>query len=152
MSSIALETFVQLAYDDNGEVSFEKYKNDKFLNELNELKNIQRQISIALKGKKSKAANKKKKLLAKKFRKVANRRKNKLHQVSSKLIKRHRVIYSEQLDVVQMTQKKSKKKSGLNRNILDSAPGSLMQMVKYKAEEAGIQFICLDTKKEKPSS
>ncbi len=42
-------------------------------------------------------------------------------------------------------------KSGLNREILDTAPALLMQLIAYKVEETGGQFIEAPTRKLKPS-
>lgn len=42
-------------------------------------------------------------------------------------------------------------KSGLNREILDTAPALLMQLIAYKVKETGGQFLEAPTKKLKPS-
>ena len=47
--------------------------------------------------------------------------------------------------------KNVKAKSGLNREILDTAPAMLMSMIRYKVEEAGGEFIETPTTKLKPS-
>ena len=47
--------------------------------------------------------------------------------------------------------KNVKAKSGLNREILDTAPAQLLGMIRYKVEETGGEFIEAPTKKLKPS-
>ena len=42
-------------------------------------------------------------------------------------------------------------KSGLNREILDTAPARLMSLIRYKVEETGGEFVETPTKKIKPS-
>ena len=42
-------------------------------------------------------------------------------------------------------------KAGLNREILDTAPGMFFQLLKYKAEEAGTILELINTRKVKPS-
>lgn len=45
----------------------------------------------------------------------------------------------------------NKQKAGLNREMLDTAPASLISMIRYKAEEAGNEIIETPTRKLKPS-
>ena len=47
--------------------------------------------------------------------------------------------------------KNVKAKAGLNRAILDATPGSFLNMLSTKAEEAGSELIVLNTRTEKPS-
>ena len=47
--------------------------------------------------------------------------------------------------------KQVKAKSGLNREILDTAPAMLMDMIRYKVEETGGEFIETPSTKLKPS-
>ena len=47
--------------------------------------------------------------------------------------------------------KNVKAKAGLNRAILDATPGSFLNMLATKAEEAGCELIILNTRKERPS-
>jgi len=148
---------IQLAYEEDGEIWFDRVENERFLKEeLDELKELQRKLSG------DKKSKKKRKFLVKKARKVANRRKNKLHQVSSKLIKNHSGLYSEELDVSNMLSNNTilvssgfvmgkKQRAGLHRSVQDCSFGLLFRMIEYKAEEAGIRFDLLDTKVEKPT-
>ena len=96
---------------------------------------------------------------------VGNQRKDFLHKLSAQLVQSHAAVVTEDLAVANMVRRpKAKKaddgtyapngaaaKSGLNRGILDAAPGMLLQFLEYKAEEAGIPFIKLDTRKVKPT-
>ena len=42
-------------------------------------------------------------------------------------------------------------KAGLNRSVLDTAPAAFLNMLRYKAEEAGSDFLEADTRRLKPS-
>ncbi len=42
-------------------------------------------------------------------------------------------------------------KAGLNRSILDTAPAGFLNMLRYKAEEAGAEFLEAKTRELKPS-
>jgi putative transposase len=42
-------------------------------------------------------------------------------------------------------------KAGLNRSILDTAPGSFLSVLRWKAEEAASDLIVLDTRVHRPS-
>lgn len=154
-----VETFATLAY---GPDEFAAIPNERHLkSEEEKLKDRSREMSRALRGKRSKRAEKARKLLAKKHRKIANRRKNFLHQATSRLVRDHKTIVTEELAVSNMTasakgtlEKPGKmvaQKAGLNRAILDTAPGMFNQMLAYKAEEAGCELIIINTRKHKPS-
>ena len=94
-------------------------------------------------------------------RKVANRRKNHVHQVTAKLVRQHRLIVTEDLSIENMTAsakrtaekpgKNVKAKAGLNRAILDTAPGSFLNVLRIKAEQAGCQVILLDPRQHRSS-
>jgi putative transposase len=94
-------------------------------------------------------------------RKIQDIRRNFVHQVSCDLVKRASVLCTEKLQVRNMTAtakgsekmpgKNVKQKAGLNRSILDSAPGLLLQMCRAKCKEAGIEFVEVDTRKIKPT-
>ncbi|PWC40145.1 RNA-guided endonuclease TnpB family protein [Azospirillum sp. TSO35-2] len=154
-----VETFATLAY---GPDAFAAIANDHHLNaETNAIKEQQRQLSKALRGKRSGHATKARRHMAKRHRKVASRRKDFLHQTTARLARDHKVIVTEALTVKNMTAtakgteetpgKNVKQKAGLNRAILDTAPSSFLAMLAYKAEEAGCELIILDTRKCKPS-
>jgi putative transposase len=155
-----VETFATLAY---GPGEYDSFPNERLLNaETEALKQEQRELSKALRGKRSKRAQKARKALARRHRKVANRRKNNTHQTAAKLIAKHCLIVTEELPIKNMTAsakgtvekpgKKVAQKAGLNRAILDTAPGSLINNLHVKAEEAGrCQVIVLNTRKHTPS-
>jgi putative transposase len=99
--------------------------------------------------------------LAGQHRNLSNRRKERNHQTSARLVRRTRCLVKEQIDVVSMTSTKKtvpdapwtteKHKSATSRETLDTSQGRLFSMISYKAEEAGIDLITLDTKSVKPS-
>ena len=78
-------------------------------------------------------------------RKVANRRKNHVHQVTAKLVGQHALIVTEELSLGNMTAsakgtvdnpgKNVKQKVGLKRAILGTAPGSFVNVLCVKAED-----------------
>lgn len=155
-----VSTFATMAYDLD---DFAEFPNDRLLNaESDAIKEAQRDLSKALRGKRSKRAAKAKRTLARRHRKVANRRKNMLHQRTAKLVREHSLIVTERLTIKNMTAtakgavekpgKRVKQKAGLNRAILDTAPGSFYSMLRVKAEEAAsCELIILETRKHKPS-
>jgi putative transposase len=154
-----VETFATLAYAPDEYAGFE---NDRPLaNEQDALKAEQRKLSAALRGKRSKRAFKMRKAMARRHRKIANRRKDRNHQITARLVRAHKLIVTEELIVTNMTAsakgtleepgKNVKQKAGLNRAILDATPGSFLNMLACKAEEAGCELIVLNTRKEKPS-
>jgi putative transposase len=154
-----VETLLTMAY---GEDDYDAVANERFLRTgEDDLIEAQRALCRALRGKKSKTATKKRKLYAKWMRKIANKRKNKLHQVTTALVRKHKLIITEELNIENMTAsakgtveepgKNVAQKAGLNKSILDTAPGSLLRMLDYKAEEAGCQVVKLNTLKWRPS-
>lgn len=154
-----VETFATLAYAPE---EYDAFANDRLLNaEAEALRVEQRTLSKALRGKRSKRTRKAKKALAKRHRKVANRRKNHIHQVTAKLVRKHRLIVTEDLSIGNMTAsakgtaekpgKNLRQKAGLNRAILDTAPGSFLNVLCTKAEEAGCQVILLDPRRHRSS-
>jgi putative transposase len=123
----------------------------------------QRRLSAAAKARKVslRSLQRHRKQLARRHAKIAARRKDFLHKVSADLVSRHRLIATEGLDVGNMTRaakgckqcpgKNVAQKSGLNRAILDTAPSNFLKMLRYKAEEAGVEFLEAPTRKLKPS-
>lgn len=99
--------------------------------------------------------------LARTMGREANARKDFLHQTSAKIVGESAVFATEKLNVTSMTwsgkgtiEKPSTyvaQKSGLNREILATAPATFLKMMRYKAEEAGSLFIETPTKTLKPS-
>ena len=120
-----------LLVDSNGT----EIKNERFLKKkLKKLKYLQRQH--AKKKKDSKSRNKARIKLAIQYQKVTNQRNNYLHQVSSKLINDNQIIVIEDLAVKNMI-----KNHKLAQAISDVSWGSLISMLKYKANWHGRQII-----------
>ena len=94
--------------------------------------------------------------LARLRRRLVNRRRTHLHQVSAGLTKRFGYIAVEDLQIINMTASAKgtveqpgtnvRQKAGLNREILDTSPSTLMAMLRYKAEKAGSVFVAVDAK------
>jgi putative transposase len=113
-----------------------------------------RKLSRARRG--SKRREKTKRQLLRLRRKLANRRKTYLHQVSASLTRRFGAIAVEDLSIANMTRSakgtvdrpgpKVKQKSGLNREVLDTSPATLIAMIAYKAERAGGRFVKIDAR------
>lgn len=154
-----VETFVTLAY---GPGEYIKFENDRLLDAQQDALNIeQRALSKALRGKRSRRALKAKRAMAKRHQRIVNRRKDRNHQISAHLVRDHKLIVTEQLTVTNMTASargtvetpgnRVAQKAGLNRAILDATPGGFLNMLTYKAEEAGTWVESLNTKKHKPS-
>ena len=135
------------------------YENFRLLNKAqNEIKSKQKALSKQGADNRRKRAHKRK--LARASMKVARKRADRLHKMTSGIIKRNSVIVAESLNVAGMTESANNKglrgwkkvmKKGLNRSILDTAPSTLYFMLGYKAQEAGSEFRVLDGKEMKAS-
>ena len=145
-----------------GPMQFDAVENERFgAAEAEALQEQQRALSRALRGKRSHRAQKARRLLAKRSRRLANRRKDRTHQVTATLIKSHARIVTENLTIRNMTAsargttekpgRQVRQKAGLNRAILDTAPGGFVSTLRTKAEEAGSQLILVDPRKNRPS-
>ena len=87
-------------------------------------------------------------------RKVRNIRSTHLHQVSAAITRQYALIAVEDLKLKNMTRSAKgtlaepgtnvRQKAGLNRSLADSAPGRLIEMIRYKAERAGGVMIKVD--------
>lgn len=148
-----LESF--LTFDDGSTV-----ENPRFLRKAElRLKAAQKDLSRKKKG----SRNRRRAVcrLSRIHERIANQRGNFLHQESARLVAGASLIATETLDPKNMTRsahgtvenpgKNVRQKAGLNRSILDGAPGAFLDMVRYKAEEAGAEFIEVPTRKVKPS-
>src|SRR5919202_1789117 len=92
-----VETYATLCH---GPFRFEDVENDRFLaDEADALREEQRTLSRALRGKRSKRAAKVRKLLARRSRRLANRRKDRTHQVTARLVREHALIVKEDLKI-----------------------------------------------------
>lgn len=154
-----IETLATMAYSPN---EFGQFENLRPLNaEKEALKIEQRALSLAMRGKRTSKAEKARKAMAKRWRKVAARRKNRNHQITARLVRDHKLIVTEELAIANMTASARgtveepginvAQKAGLNRAILDATPGSFLSMLRYKAEEAGSELVFINTRKHKPS-
>lgn len=113
------------------------------------LKKAQKNLSRKKKG--STNRRKAKKVLVACHERIAWKRKDFLHQVSSQMVARARLIATEDLNIKAMTASGGAFKAGLNRSILDTSPGMFFAMLEYKAADAGIPYIEVPTRKVKPS-
>ncbi len=91
------------------------------------------------------------KLVGKAHRKIARQRRDFLHKVSRKLVKRYQVLVFEDVQIANLTRAPKPKqdengkylpngaaaKGGLNKSILDAGWGMFMSLCASKAEEAG---------------
>ena len=94
--------------------------------------------------------------LARQRRKLANRRKSYLHQLTGAIAARFGGIAVEDLKVKTMTSsakgtverpgKNVRQKAGLNREILEVSPGMMISKLRYEAERAGGWFAMIDAR------
>ncbi len=92
--------------------------------------------------------------LAKLQRQAMEVRNMHLHRISAELTRRFAFIAVEDLKLKNMTRsaagtvdepgKNVRQKAGLNRSLLDAAPGRLIQLLTYKAERAGGMVVKVD--------
>ena len=133
---VGLETFATLSDDT-------VIENPRFLKRSQEkLKALQRSLSTKQRG--SNGRKKAKAKLARESEKIANRRKNFLHQITRDLVNRYDGFFVEKLDIKQMIDKNrpirdmtESGKRGLRRSIMDAAWSMFSFFLGYKAEEAG---------------
>ena len=126
----------------NGEVVGQCQPLKKFLPKLAKL-----QRRMARKNKFSKNWRKAKARITKLHWKIANIRKDFLHQSSKDISKNHAVVFVEDLPVQNMSRssqgtkakpgKRVNQKSGLNRAILDASPFELRRQLEYKTQWSG---------------
>jgi putative transposase len=94
--------------------------------------------------------------VARQHGKIANRRRDALHQLSRRLVNAFDLLAFEDLAVANMVRSAKgtveapgsmvAQKKGLNREILACSWGALIRMVAYKAEEAGRELILVNPK------
>ena len=93
--------------------------------------------------------------------KLARKRHEHQHQLSAEIAARCSIFATEKLNIKNMTGsaagtveepgKRVAQKSGLNREILDTAPAALLQKIAYKVPETGGLYLEAPTRKLKPS-
>ena len=142
-----LETFATLAVSDG---SYKKVENPRHLRKsLQKLRKAQRDVTRKKRG--SKNRQKAIRVVQRVHQRVAQQRKDHLHQTSHAIISQAALVATEELSVKNMTAKGGSYKKGLNREILSTSPGMFFSFLKYKAEEAGIFWKEIPTREVKPS-
>ena len=137
---------------DMGVARFATLSNGEYFEPINAFKNLKGKLAklqkqFKHKTKFSKNWQKLKAKIAKLHHKIANCRKDFLHQTSSKISKNHAMIYVEDLQVLNMAKsakgtaeehgKNVKQKSGLNRAILDQSWTEFRRQLDYKSQWLG---------------
>ncbi len=103
-------------------------------------KRMQRKVSRAKKG--SNGRKKARALYAKESRRVKDRRRNAIHQITTDVVKHHSAnVAIEDLQVEKMTRKGGSRKRGLNRAMREAALGIIATQLVYKASSAGGECI-----------
>lgn len=140
--------------------NFEQVENPRYLRNSKELlASLQRDLALAKKG--TRAHRKLKHRIAKLHQKIARQRLDFTHKETAKLVEVAALIATEKLTVKNMTRsakgtaekhgKNVKQKAGLNREILNTAPAMTLNLLSYKAAEAGSEYVEVPTKQVKPS-
>ena len=87
--------------------------------------------------------------------KVARQRQDWQHKVATEIVSSNSLVATEKLNLKNLTRKakgkRTRQKSGLNRNLLDVGIGNLKSLIKYKVSEAGGIYIEVPTRKLAPS-
>ncbi|MHB8433464.1 MAG: RNA-guided endonuclease InsQ/TnpB family protein [Candidatus Tyrphobacter sp.] len=152
-----VETFATLAHEDQ---AFSAIENPRFFARMKaRLESAQQ--NLARKAKRSKNRTKARRIVGVIQRKTANQRRDFLHQCSAKLVAAANLIATESLSIKTMTRsakgtvekpgRNVAQKAGLNREILATAPRAFLAMLRYKAAEAGVEFVEAPSRKVKPS-
>ena len=103
----------------------------------------QQKLSKCVKGSNNRA--KARLLVAKAYEKIHNQRMDFIHKITRKYINDYDIICLEDLKTNNMIyHKKDKDKINLNKHILDSAWSKILEIFKYKAEEAGRKIILVN--------
>ena len=132
---------------DMGVIRFATLSNGEYFEPINAFKTLKGKLAklqkqFKHKTKFSKNWQKLKAKISRLHHKIANIRKNHLHQISSAISKNHAIVYVEDLQVANMSKsakgtaeqhgKNVKQKSGLNRAILDQAWSEFRRQLDYK--------------------
>lgn len=152
-----VETFATLAHEDGG---FESVENPRFFARMKAALESAQQ-NLARTAKRSTNHAKARRAVSAIHRKTADKRRDFLHQRSAKLIATSNLIATETLSIKNMVRsaegtiespgRNVAQKAGLNREILATAPRAFLDMLRYKAEEAGVAFVEVPSRKVKPS-
>lgn len=152
-----VETFATIAHSN---MSFSMIANPHFDRQVKVALELAQQ-DLARKMMRSKNRARSRKLVAAIQSKTARRRRDFLHRESAKIVGGARLIATESLTVMNITRSASgtvdspgrnvAQKSGLNREILATAPGAFFSMLRYKAAEAGVEYVEIPSRIVKPS-
>lgn len=140
--------------------NFDQVENPRYLRQSKEkLANLQQALALVKKGTRIQRQIKHK--IAKLHQKIAQQRLDFTHKETAKLVGVSALIATEKLTVKNMTRsakgtiekpgKQVKQKTGLNREILNTAPALTISLLRYKAEEARSEFVEIPTRQVKPS-
>jgi len=136
---VGLRTFATLS---DGNV----VEHPRFLKQsLEQLKSVQQELSRKKRGSKNRA--KAKLTIARVHEKIANRRRDFVHQTVAGLVRKYDGFALEKLDIAQMSSTDNKTGSrGLRRGIMDSGWSLFGAHLASKAEEAGLPVVHVDPK------
>jgi putative transposase len=156
---LARETVSETAFDIGATKEDEVYRNavveaDGTVHTMPRVTNVDMQRkkrlqkSLARKTRGSRNRTKARLALARFEAKLARRRRNAQHKISKSLVKQHTHIAYEDLNLRNMTRSAKgsikhhgtnvRQKAGLNRTMIDVAPGILRRQIEYKARWAGV--------------
>jgi putative transposase len=142
-----VETFATVALSDGSMQHIDNPRHSR--SALSSLRRAQQSLSRKKRG--SKNREKSRRLVGALYRKIAGQRLNFLHQQSARLIGLIGLLVTERLSIQPMTANGGRRKRGLNREILSTAPGLFLQMLAYKAVEAESGYVEAPTRRLKPS-
>ena len=152
-----VETFATLAHEDQ---AFSAIENPRFFTRMKATLESAQQ-NLARKAKRSNNRAKARRRVSAIHRKTTAKRLDFLHQRSAKLVASADLIATESLSIKNMVRsakgtvespgRNVAQKAGLNREILATAPRAFLAMLRYKAVEAGVEFIEVPSRKVKPS-
>lgn len=119
--------------------------------EMRHLRQLQRVVARRQKG--SRRRDRARRRLARFQAKLARRRRDALHKITTELVQTHDVLYLEDLRVKAMTAsargtpeapgRRVRQKAGLNRAILAQGWGTLRRLLEYKAAWAGARVVAV---------
>lgn len=142
-----VETFATVALSDGTMQHLDNPRHTR--KALVKLRQAQQDLSRKRLG--SKNREKARRVVSSLHRKTANQRRDFLHHTSAALIALIGFLVTERLLIKAMTANGGQRKRGLNREMLSTAPGLFLQMLAYKAEEAGGWYQEAPTRRLKPS-
>jgi putative transposase len=152
-----VESLLSIAYDDGDAAQVGNPRIGR--TDTDEIVALQRAVSSKRRG--SNRWRKACAQLARAKARQARRRLDHQHQLTARIAREHALVAIEELQVANLTRsakgtaekpgRNVQQKAGLNREILDTAPGRLYHMLRYKVQETGGWFVETPTRKLKPS-